>query len=150
MENSDVTVVLSDEFNMERLPSYSPAFQDAQDPYAFSPSPPLLRSNITTQREVPIAQKRRVKKRSCVETKKRIYPNASSIHIREPTKGIRLIKIQILDVQNSSESDSESDSKILRSAQYVVKDVCDEVMDETDRLISSISKKICGYNMYNY
>lgn len=66
----------------------------------------------------------------------------------EACRGRRVIKIQILDI---SESEHDSDSNVLLSAQYVVKDsvVNDDIMDQTERVISNISKKLCGYS-YNF
>ncbi|KAL0882712.1 hypothetical protein ABMA27_001135 [Loxostege sticticalis] len=53
-----------------------------------------------------------------------------------PSKGLRLIKIEILELNGSQ--------------RIIVKDIEDEIMEQTEKIINNISKKICGYSYNNY
>lgn len=72
-------------------------------------------------------------------------PNRTSYIInREIRRGQRLIQIKIYDLMEGDESDSlDSESEII-SAQYVVMDPIDEILDSTENLINRISKQICN------
>lgn len=68
-----------------------------------------------------------------------------------PTKGLRLIQIQVTQLDDSQPNNHcVSDNSVLLSSQYVVKDISDEIMDQTEKIISNISKKICGYSYTSY
>lgn len=54
-----------------------------------------------------------------------------------PIQGRRLIKIEVLDLENTDS---------LLCAQYVVTEHIDPIMDQTEAIISNISKKVCGYS----
>lgn len=78
---------------------------------------------------------------------KRHRPAHSFVINSAPTKGLRLIKIQVLDLESTQlVSDSVQDDSVLLSSQYVVKDVGDEIMNQTEKIICDISKKICNYS----
>lgn len=74
-------------------------------------------------------------------------------HKKQPTKsfvmsklhrrGIKLIKISVIDLCNNNTSDSDSDSEnVIINAQYIVKDAIDSVMDDTESLVKKISKSL--------
>jgi hypothetical protein len=75
------------------------------------------------------------KKRSYIQENSHIIKGVSS-------KGRRLIKIQILDVETA-------ECRNILNAQYVVTDHIDPILDQTEHLINNISKNICGYS-YNF
>lgn len=62
----------------------------------------------------------------------------------EPTNGRRLVKIQIIDISESRMDHKKKD--VILAAQYVIKDDDDTIMDETEKLVNNISKKMCGYS----
>lgn len=74
------------------------------------------------------------KKRSYIQEKPYSYLVKSA-----PTKGRRLIKIEIRDLESD-------DCREIISAQYVVSDNIDHVMDQAEVIINAISKNICGYS----
>lgn len=85
-------------------------------------------------------------KRENAKKKNNLQPKSFVIS-KEPRRGIHLIKIKVIDLTMDSQQslDSDNDESIL-SAQYVVKDAVDEIMDLTESVINKISKKLCGYN----
>lgn len=133
---------------LERSPS--PVLQDAQDPLeGFSqmfppwlverPDSPLLHKI----RKQQTASKRQPKKRSFL---KNFHGQQQSFVLKsDKTKGRRLIKIQIIDLESQVSSESD-DNNTLLSAQYVVTDDVDQIMDQTESVINNISKKLCGYS----
>ncbi|KAL0830151.1 hypothetical protein ABMA28_003608 [Loxostege sticticalis] len=61
-----------------------------------------------------------------------------------PSKGLRLLKIEILELNGSQRiSDTVQDNNVILSSQYVVKDIEDEIMEQTEKIINNISKKNC-------
>lgn len=72
---------------------------------------------------------------------------------RERIRGIRLIKISVCDLRSEppasfvqeSGGTVDEDSVVL-SAQYVVTDSVDEIMDLTETVIRKITKKLCSDN----
>lgn len=69
----------------------------------------------------------------------------------EKKKGLRLIQIQVLDISERQENEintSENEDVVVLSAQYVVSEPVDYVMEETQSLINKISKKLCGDDCY--
>ncbi|XP_028164597.1 uncharacterized protein LOC114355777 [Ostrinia furnacalis] len=98
-----------------------------------------------------IDQKR--KKRVSPKNNKRITPK--SFVVCNEQKGFKMIQIKVVDLvcerdranSNSSSSTSDADSEcVLLSAQYVVHDAVDEIMDMTECVIKKISKKLTGSN----
>lgn len=65
--------------------------------------------------------------------------NQSYIIKSEPTRGRRLIMIQVIDMEGSK-------CEPLLSGQYVVTDHIDPIMDQTENIINNISKRISGYS----
>lgn len=65
----------------------------------------------------------------------------------EPNPGKKLIKIEIIDISSSSDQNPVNEENVLLSAQYVVKDGYDEIVDSTESVINKISKKLCGYSV---
>lgn len=83
--------------------------------------------------------------------KKRSGISSSSFVISKAKKGIRMIRIQVLDLENntstySSSECSDSAENVMLSAQYVLSDTFDEIMDLTENVIRKISKKLTSDN----
>lgn len=58
-------------------------------------------------------------------------------------KGHRLIRIKIYDLNESSQiCENENDSASV-VAQYIVTELFDDILDETERLVNKISKRLC-------
>lgn len=53
-------------------------------------------------------------------------------------KGHKLIQIKVIDLTSREKEDD-----IVLSAQYVVKDIVDEVLNDTQNVLKKISKKLC-------
>lgn len=95
------------------------------------------------EQQGPTCKKPRAKR----EGQKRKQFNCQSYVINnEKKKGLRLIQIQVLNISDQQESDN--DDAIVMSAQYVVSEPVDYVMEETQSLINKISKKLCEDNCY--
>ncbi|XP_028161954.1 uncharacterized protein LOC114353955 [Ostrinia furnacalis] len=122
--------------------------QYAQDPLeGFTQEFPELCSRLHAH-----AVQRQVKKPKNKKgvSKRRLGPTKSYV-ITKNQKGKRLIKIEVIDIVSDTGSASSSEitdqeDNVLISAQYVVQDSYDEIMDLTDNLVQKISKKLCGDN----
>lgn len=86
-----------------------------------------------------------------VPTKKKANISSRSFVIRKDQKGSKLIQIKIIDLSSERSSlsqiqqtDVESADSVVLSAQYVVQEPVDEVLDLTESLVRKISKKLCG------
>lgn len=129
--------------------SPSPELQDAQDPlegwtqmfppWVVEPQDSPLQLKI---RNAQNSRKRKSKKKSFL--KHFHNPQQSFVVKSAPAKGRRLIKIEIIDLEQEAAA-SDDDTPLL-SAQYVVTEHIDQIMDQTENLINNISKKICGYS----
>lgn len=133
---------------------YIDPFQSAQDPLeGFTEE--FLKMQSAPKSKKTSQQRRKMK----CKTKKNIVAASGAIKSNKyrdvhsfvinsaPTKGLRLIKIQVIQMDGSQRvSDCVNDDCVVLSSQYVVKDVGDEIMDQTEKIISNISKKICGYS----
>lgn len=73
--------------------------------------------------------------------KRRSYLKHSHSYVMKstPIQGRRLIKIEVVDLETNH-------TDPLLSAQYVVTEHIDPLMDQTEAIISNISKKVCGYS----
>lgn len=67
---------------------------------------------------------------------------SSFIITKVPRKGHHKIKIEIIDL-NAQTGSSTPSNDVAVSAQYIVCDVVDEIMDMSENLIKKICKKIC-------
>ncbi|KAL0803188.1 hypothetical protein ABMA28_006979 [Loxostege sticticalis] len=85
------------------------------------------------------------KKRRVVSRRNKNVAQKSFVMCNEK-KGIKLIQVRVLDLTCESDpvkgkTDSEG---VLFSAQYVVHNSVDEIMDMTECVVKKISKKLCG------
>lgn len=130
-------------------------FQNARDSLGFyneifKPQSPQQSKTNTEARKIKLKGGRSRNDVSKKFIKSRV-PHQSFVINSAPHKGIRLIKIQVLDLERDQLiSDCIHDDKVLLTSQYVVKDVGDEIMDQTEDIISAISKKICNYSYTNW
>lgn len=81
------------------------------------------------------------------EERKKIHKHATAtcyVKSKSEENGRRLIKIKIYDLKDSPEiCDNTNDGAVI-SAQYVVVDPYDDIMDQTECLVNRISKNLCG------
>lgn len=114
--------------------------QYAQDPYGgFSE---MLRCEPEHSKQVTKDKK---SKHRCRDKLKKQKPTKSFVMSRLQRRGIKLIKISVVDLCNNNPqaSDTDSDSEnVIIDAQYIVKDAIDSVMDETESLVKKISKSL--------
>ncbi|XP_028167786.1 uncharacterized protein LOC114358105 [Ostrinia furnacalis] len=118
--------------------------QYAQDPL----------DNFTQQYEEMFSKmpaKVKVEKKNRQKPLKKNGVSSKSFVITKEQRGTKLIQIKILDlaVDQSSRTvsngaDGEEDDSTVLSAQYVVHDPVDEIMDLTETLVKTISKRLCG------
>lgn len=106
-----------------------------------------------------VAKKKGVKKRKGREEKKKPKnknlknrAKKSFVISKEARRGNRVVQIKIFDFTECTEpnehSSDESDSEYLSlSAQYVVSDPVDEILDSAESIIHKISKEICKRNL---
>lgn len=96
---------------------------------------------ITNQKKSSPKRPKRKTKKTPGETKnlRNSMRRSSFVLNREAYKGRRLIQIKIIDISGDN-SDTESD--VVISAQYIVKDFTDRILDQTERVIKNISENI--------
>lgn len=91
-------------------------------------------------------------KRKVERVKKRAHSSAGSyVFSRDRTNGKRLIQIKVCDLLSEracsslrEPNEGEDKETLVLSAQYVVQEPVDEIMDFTETLIRKISKRLCG------
>ncbi|XP_063826040.1 uncharacterized protein LOC135077821 [Ostrinia nubilalis] len=127
--------------------------QYAQDPFgaasAFRPVCPELYQPSPAV-PVPVPRERQPRRRSHRCKKSRLR-RASYVINNEHQRGTRLIKIKVIDISGElpDTSNIECDEEnVVLSAQYVVKDDLDDIMDDTETVIKKICKKISDNNSY--
>lgn len=122
-------------------------YQDAQDPLQgfeeMFPPWAVEPQNSPMQLKIRSTLKRKHKKRSFLKH----FPNPHQSFVLKstPTKGRRLIKIEVIDLEQRVPREPE-EGKPLLCAQYVVSDDVDHIMDQTESVINNISKKLSGYS----
>lgn len=95
-------------------------------------------------------QPRASKKPKVRRQKRKQTPTYQSFVINnEKKKGVRLIQVQVLDINDQQEPAAPDGEVVVMSAQYVVTEPVDYIMDETQALINKISKKLCDDYSYN-
>lgn len=68
---------------------------------------------------------------------------SSFVKTKLERNGHRLIKIKVYDMNESPEVNNSENDGAMISAQYVVVEPYDDIMDQTECLVSKISKKLC-------
>lgn len=158
LQNTDQNITcISDEDCVGNYNLQEEQFQCAQDPLeGFTQEFLRIQKKSMEKKKQRRSAKKSSRSRSfccCRGSEKRNHMPQSFVVNAAPCKGIRLIQIQVLQLDNTQRPTSqvrEDSDDVLLSAQYVVKDICDNVMDETERIINNISKKICGYSYSSY
>lgn len=122
--------------------------QYAQDPLeGFSQRFPMI-PPVTTPMTINETkrEKRHKKKRDLTQRKKRVL--SKSFVISKESRGSKLIQIKIIDLSTPSiptaycESECDDEDRTSVSAQYVVKEPYDEILDLTNNIIKKISKRL--------
>lgn len=134
-------------------------FQCGQDPLAdFSQRYPeivLAEKQRASELAPPPRDKkqRQTRDRSGGVKKKQLRSSTSFVINNDTRKGIKLIQIKVLDLIKeptmSSKTESEDDNMVF-NAQYVVRELHDEIMDLTESVVRKISKKLCNDNFIDY
>jgi hypothetical protein len=101
---------------------------------------------------VNASQKQKTKKKQTKiqnKVQKRSVPGQlpSFVINKKPGKGYRLIKIQIINLQDNEYKEVSESEDVILSAQYIADDGFDEIIDSTESVINKISKKLCGYSV---
>lgn len=118
--------------------------------YAYAQNPAETECQSTPKNENSKNKNNRMKIRSrkssvkCGSWKK----SSSFVHCRYAGKATKLIKICIVDLV-SDKTDSESEN-VLVKAQYLASDSYDDIVEQSEKLVNNISKKICGYSTCIY
>lgn len=94
---------------------------------------------VKSLKKTPPKQLKRKLKKTTKNNYSSIQRKSSFVLNREPCKGRRLIQIKIIDI---SDENCENESDVVVSAQYVVKDFVDNILDQTERVIKNISETI--------
>lgn len=132
---------MSFSINKEVVQSTSPTFeQNAQDMLeGFTEEYPNWRAD-ELRCDSPLYNKvmRNITKK---RPQKRSYLKQHHSYVMKSSliQGRRLIKIEVLDLEKNH-------TDPLLCAQYVVTEHIDPIMDQTEAIISNISKKVCGYS----
>lgn len=95
--------------------------------------------HIPEPQDEPVNKKSRTRREP--QKRKQLNSYLSYVINNQKKKGLRLLQIQVVDL-------SEDDNNTLISAQYVVSESVDNIMDEAERLVNKISKKLCEDSSY--
>ncbi|KAL0810591.1 hypothetical protein ABMA28_006810 [Loxostege sticticalis] len=142
MENSDDTNIMLSQYTYDPWEGLTQACQEIMD-----------RPETTEPQATQALREKKVRRKA--ETKKKRRSSAKSYVInRERLRGIRLIQIRVSDLTSEPSCStvrdpehSDSEDNVVLSAQYVVTEHNDEIMDMTDSVIRKISKKLCRDNL---
>lgn len=121
-------------------------FQHAQDPWntqAFQEEFPELANLPLPEPSAPNLSQIKKKPKHRVVKRKTKSPS-SFVKTRGPrAEGLRLIQIKVIDLDKKQEAVNISDDEnVVLSANYIVRDSVDSVMDSTTSLIQQISKSL--------
>lgn len=95
---------------------------------------------------LPVSQEKRTRRKPRI-AKKKACSLKSHVISKASNKGVRLIQIKIIDLTNEPANEcSDEEDNVVISAQYVVSDAVDEIMDMSESVIRKISKKLCNDN----
>lgn len=139
----------------------------ASEPYYSQDSAIPFEQEFPELRNKPVLgcqQKRKKKgKTSRIQKKRKERASVSYVKTKADKRGYRLIKIKVYDlsecdtigsrikragcVEAASESDGEDGA--LLSAQYIVKEPIDQILDQTESLVNKISKSLFNNNFVN-
>lgn len=150
---------LSSQSQKRLKPSAEPSTRPIYD--RITPSPSLFHQHTHAARRrifaeehedcppIPLTCRKTSKRVSKKRSFKRSHgPPPSFVVQSASTSGRRLIKIQIIDISDTRVPSESEEENTLLSAQYVVQDHSDQIMDQTESVISNISKKNCGYSYF--
>ena len=126
-------------FPTQSLSWHIPEFSEQQRP--------VTMESRTRQDYRPVNKKPRTRQ-ECLKKKSSLPTSQSFLINNEKKKGLRLIQVQVLDISEQQEPTSDDHDVVMLSAQYVVTESVDHVMDETHALINKISKNLCGDGCY--
>lgn len=136
MQNSDDTNIMLSQYSYDPWEGLTQACQDVMDKHQLA--------------EPQTSREKKVKRKTEVKKKRRNLTKSYVIN-RERARGYRLIQIRVCDLTEPScstvrdvDEHSESEDNVVISAQYVVSEHNDEIMDMTDTVIRKISKKMCS------
>lgn len=88
--------------------------------------------------------KEKKKKKKNRLDRKKLNPAVLSSYVitKAPKRALRMIKIEIHDLNGPQTSTNSDDSVV--SVQYIQSEVVDEIMDLSENLVNKICKKICN------
>lgn len=135
-------------------------FCDPDDPYPHAQSwstpkfeeayPELANKPNLSPSPTPTQNQRTKNKGKIRVTKPKLRLNTSFVMSKTSVKkGLRVIQIKVMDLHNAGEIKgdiSDDDEKVTLSAQYIVRDPVDNIMDSTESLIGKISKSLLENN----
>lgn len=126
-------------FPTPSLSWHIPDFSDQQIP---------INKESRARQDCGPANKKHRTRRECVKQKSSLPTCQSFVINNEKKKGLRLIQVQVSDISEQQEPASDNPDVVILSAQYVVTESVDHVMEETQSLINKISKQLCGDSCY--
>lgn len=111
-------------------------FQCAQDPLAgFSQEFPVIESSATKNKSRPRPKRSSRKPSPGDERRRKLQRSSFVLNRTAQCNGRRLIQIKVMDISDNSD-------KVILSAQYVVRDIIDNILDQTERIIRNISENL--------
>lgn len=142
-----LTVVIFFLFQMSEMDDLIFLGQCAQDPLIGLNEPWSPESGILSKKRKLKKQDQKGETSTSQPKKRRQMSQCLSSYVvnNQVNRGRKLIKIQVIDLQDS-EVKLDNNDNVLLSAQYIVKDCIDDILDQTESLITNISKKVCGYS----
>ncbi|KAG7301836.1 hypothetical protein JYU34_013224 [Plutella xylostella] len=84
-----------------------------------------------------------------MEQQKKLQASSSYVITKAPKRALKRIKIEIFDISGGQTSSSSTSEDSVVSAQYIVSEVVDEILDKSEKLVNEICKKLSSDSYYN-
>lgn len=102
---------------------------------------------VVTGQDAKNKNKKKVQKNKMEQRKK--LASSSYVITKAPRRALKRIKIEIFDISGGPASSSSNSENSVISAQYIVSEVVDEIMDRSEKLVSEICEKLCKDSCYD-
>lgn len=99
-----------------------------------------LELSIPAGQESKEKEKKKKTQKNKMELRKKVQASSSYVITKAPRRALKRIKIEIFNIIGGQTSSTSEDSVV--SAQYIVSEVVDDIMDKSEKLVNEICKKL--------
>lgn len=145
---SSLNIMDSQDWNQDRESLSFTEEYPHRDSLTFAKEYPRLQNVLLVENNKNIKKSPIQKSKKSLQlkiTEKKLNKLTSYVKVKHDKNALRLIKIKVFDLTASPEAiDDDSRDGDVISAQYIVTNVVDNIMDDTEELVGKISRKLGG------